>query len=103
MPNGGRLTLRTRNRTITAADLVGETDGRPGEWVSIEVSDTGHGMSDEVRKRVFEPFFTTKARGRGYGLGLAMVNGTVTQCDGWVRVSSTVGVGTTIELLFPRA
>jgi two-component system cell cycle sensor histidine kinase/response regulator CckA len=103
MPDGGRLILRTHNRGLAREDLLGESQARPGEWVSIEVADTGHGMTDEVRRRVFEPFFTTKPRGKGTGLGLAMVHGTVAQCDGWVRVRSVVGIGTRVELLFPRA
>jgi PAS domain S-box-containing protein len=97
MPDGGRLILRTSNQTRVAGDE------HPGEWVAISISDTGVGMDEETKRRAFEPFFTTKSLGDGTGLGLAMVYGTVVQSQGFVRLESTLGEGTTIDLMFPRA
>jgi CheY-like chemotaxis protein len=74
----------------------------PGRYVRISITDTGLGMSDEVKARSFEPFFTTKGAGKGTGLGLAMVYGIVTQAGGSVQVESTVGVGTTFTMRLPE-
>jgi PAS domain S-box-containing protein len=87
MPGGGTLTVSTRN-----ADVDG------GRYVVLSVADNGSGMDAETRARVFEPFFTTKPQGQGTGLGLASVYGTVTQSDGFVRLDSEPGRGTTVEL-----
>jgi PAS domain S-box-containing protein len=97
MPNGGRLTLRTSNQTFAAGAE------HPGEWVAISIVDAGTGMDEETKRRAFEPFFTTKSLGDGTGLGLAMVYGMVVQSQGFVRLESTLGEGTTIDLMFPRA
>lgn len=74
-----------------------------GPAVRLVVRDTGEGMPPDVVERVFEPFFTTKALGRGTGLGLSMVYGSIVQAGGAVRVTSAVGAGTTFEILLPRA
>ena len=74
----------------------------PGEFVSISVSDTGVGIEPDVLKRVFEPFFTTKESGKGSGLGLAMVHGFAEQSGGVATIESTVGRGTTVQILLPR-
>ena len=100
MPGGGTFTIRT-----TAVDLA-ETHTAThhlsaGRYVSIEVADTGSGMSPEVMSRAFEPFFTTKAIGQGTGLGLATAYGIVTQCGGDITVDSVVGAGTTFRILLP--
>ncbi|MFL5272255.1 MAG: PAS domain-containing protein, partial [Anaeromyxobacteraceae bacterium] len=100
MQRGGRLTLELRNVQVSGGD-AGEVS--PGDWVLLAVSDTGTGMSAETMARVFEPFFTTKEPGRGTGLGLAMVYGTVKQAGGHISVASEVGHGTRFEILLPRA
>ncbi len=101
MPDGGRIIVVTENKHLDApsADV---RDLKPGDYVSLSVSDTGTGMSPEVIARVFDPFFTTKPLGMGTGLGLSMIYGFVRQSDGQVRVHSQVGVGTTMRLLLPR-
>ncbi len=93
MPRGGVLTFATRN--VVDHPL-------PGEWVELEVRDTGEGMPDEVKAHLFEPFFTTKGRGRGTGLGLATVYGIVTGAGGRLFVESAVGQGSTFRVLLPR-
>lgn len=98
MPEGGILTISTRNVTQGAGGTV-----PPGEYVAVRVSDTGTGMSPDVAARVFEPFFTTKGPGRGSGLGLSQVHGLATQSGGDVRIESRPGEGTTVTLLVPRA
>jgi signal transduction histidine kinase/CheY-like chemotaxis protein/PAS domain-containing protein len=98
MNGEGKLTLALDNTTLGASE-----DGqRGGEFVRLSVRDTGSGMEPAVLERAFEPFFTTKAEGAGTGLGLSMVYGFVTQSGGQVRLDSTPGRGTTVEVLLPR-
>jgi PAS domain S-box-containing protein len=99
MPEGGTLTLSTRN-VVTPH---GDPDMAAGDWVQLRVQDTGTGMSREVRERLFEPFFTTKPSGKRTGLGLASVYGIVRQAGGQVRVDSDPGRGSTFDVLLPRA
>jgi two-component system, cell cycle sensor histidine kinase and response regulator CckA len=103
MPRGGVLTIESRNAEIGPAEAAQWPDLRPGEWVHLRVRDTGTGMSPRALAHVFEPFFTTKERGKGTGLGLAMVHGIVTQSGGRIRVSSEPGQGTTFDICFPRS
>ena len=103
MPSGGMLTIETRLVSLDA-DVAGRiANARPGEYVVLTVSDTGHGMSPEVLKHAMEPFFTTKDPGKGTGLGLATVHSTVRQSGGFVAIDSTEGEGTSVHVYFPKA
>lgn len=102
MPDGGRLTLETSNVVIDEWTEGCVEKEAPSEFVRLSVSDTGSGMSDEVKARLFEPFFTTKEKGKGTGLGLATVYGAVKQNEGQVKVVSELGQGTRIEIFIPK-
>jgi two-component system cell cycle sensor histidine kinase/response regulator CckA len=103
MPSGGRLTIKTRNVTERESQKMCGTVGfTPGEYVLVEVSDTGTGISSEVLAKVFEPFFTTKGVGKGTGLGLASVYGIVKQSGGFILPESEVGKGATFKVFLPR-
>ena len=103
MPDGGSISLIADNVELTAAEAAQIPDAKPGVFVSLSVSDTGSGMSPEVRAKIFGPFFTTKAEGQGTGLGLATVQRIVNSHGGLLRVESAVGQGTTFEILLPCA
>ena len=103
MPRGGRLTISTSNTQLEADYAAENPEVSPGEYVVLEVTDTGTGMPPEVVRRAFEPFYTTKAIGNGTGLGLSMVFGFVKQSGGHVKVYSEVGVGTVVRIYLPRA
>ena len=103
MPEGGKLVVETRNIELDADHADYQSELQPGQYVQLSLSDTGAGMEPEIRDRVFEPFFTTKEKGRGTGLGLAMVYGFVKQSGGHVTIYSEPGLGTTINLYFPRS
>jgi len=100
MPHGGRLTITTADVATLPPDIAGPARG---PWVELTVSDTGHGIADELLPRIFEPFFTTKPTGKGTGLGLSTVEGIVRQSGGVIAVQSRSGVGTTFRVFLPRA
>ncbi len=102
MPNGGRLTIETRNVVLGADYVAANPEARAGAYVMLSVCDTGEGMPPEVISKAFEPFFTTKAPGKGTGLGLSQAHGFVRQSGGYVKIHSEVGQGACIELYFPR-
>jgi signal transduction histidine kinase/ActR/RegA family two-component response regulator len=101
MPEGGTLTLDTRNVTLDEEYARMVLEARPGRYVRLSVSDTGCGMSPEVQARLFEPFFTTKGMAEGTGLGLAMVYGIVKGHEGFVQVYSKEGRGSTFHVYLP--
>ncbi|MBN2712574.1 MAG: response regulator [Planctomycetes bacterium] len=102
MEGGGSLTFETTNVTISPK-FETDSEGKlsPGEYIKIKVIDTGMGMSEEVKRRAFEPFFTTKESGKGTGMGLAAVYGTVRNHHGIINITSTPGKGTTMEIYLP--
>lgn len=103
MPDGGTVTICCDNLLLDDRAAQDRFPGiAAGAYVVVSVSDTGVGMSDEVRNRALEPFFTTKAAGKGTGLGLSMVYGVVRQLGGDLRIDSVQGFGTTIRLFLPR-
>ncbi len=101
MSGGGRLMISTGVGDLGEGDIAAHADRRVGQFVTLSVSDTGCGMSEETRKRIFEPFFTTKEVGRGTGLGLATVYGIVRQHQGWIEVRSEPGKGSTFRIFLP--
>ncbi len=100
MPDGGKVCIRTRNRSLGGGNALGLA---AGDYVELAVQDSGHGIPAEVLSRVTEPFFTTKEVGQGTGMGLAMVYGFMRQSHGRLDIDSTEGQGATVRLIFPSA
>jgi two-component system cell cycle sensor histidine kinase/response regulator CckA len=104
MGNVGELTIKTRNFvTKQKRQMVGTDEMPPGEWVALDIIDTGTGMPPEVVARIFDPFFSTKPLGQGTGLGLSTVYGIIRQSGGYVGVETVMGKGTTFSIYLPRA
>jgi signal transduction histidine kinase len=101
MPSGGTLTLATANATVPS-EHGGAQPPDPGEYVRLDVQDTGRGIAPELVGKVFEPFLSTKGERLGTGLGLAVVYGIVQQCDGFIAVESPSGKGATFTIYLPR-
>lgn len=101
MPQGGRIKLTLSHGCLLSGQELSASDVAPGEWVRLDVADSGTGIPKEVLPHIFEPFFTTKPPGRGTGLGLAQVYGIVKQHGGNVTVASRVGQGTTFTICLP--
>jgi hypothetical protein len=103
MPEGGTISIETRQMAIDEAFCRTAPWARPGNFTAVSVHDTGSGIPPEIRDRIFEPFFTTKEVGKGTGLGLATVYGIVRQHHGLIDVRSEVGRGATFDIYFPMA
>ncbi|MBP0494630.1 ATP-binding protein [Pararoseomonas indoligenes] len=103
MPDGGRLTIEAVNAWLDDSYARQHHDVAPGQYIAVSVTDTGTGMPPEVIARAFDPFFTTKPLGQGTGLGLSMVYGFAKQSNGYVRIYSETGQGTTVRLYLPRS
>lgn len=101
MPKGGALTIETRNVKLDPDYCRLHPEIRPGEFVRLSVSDTGHGMDKQTIQRIYEPFFTTKKVGEGTGLGLSVVYGIIKDHGGYIMCYSEMGVGTTFKIYLP--
>jgi PAS domain S-box-containing protein len=102
MPDGGVLTIETCNAHLDDTYVARQRDVKPGQYICICVTDTGTGMTKDTIEKAFEPFFTTKPIGQGTGLGLSMIYGFARQSEGYARIYSEVGQGTTMKLYLPR-
>lgn len=102
MPDGGVLTIETCNARLDSTYAAKQREVSPGQYVCICVTDTGSGMTKDTIEKAFEPFFTTKPTGQGTGLGLSMIYGFARQSEGYVRIYSEFGQGTTVKLYLPR-
>src|SRR5262245_56126625 len=102
MPEGGELTIRTRNFGLEESKSFPFRELAPGDYVMVEIEDTGTGIAPHVIEKIFEPFFTTKEVGKGTGLGLSMVYGIIKQTGGFIFCDSVVGKGTVFRIFLPR-
>ena len=102
MPDGGDLRIRTTNIATDQEFEIAQPDIAPGDYVLLEITDTGHGMNEDVCAQIFDPFFTTKDIDKGTGLGLSVVFSLIKQSDGSIHVESAPGQGTTFKIYLPR-
>lgn len=102
MPNGGKFVISTRNMELGYQEIRHHVGMSPGNYVTISVTDTGHGMTEDVKAHLFEPFFTTKEKGKGTGLGLATCYGIIRRSGGFISVDSKPNQGATFEIYFPQ-
>ena len=102
MPDGGELTVRTKNLQAKDTAALGHREMLAADYVVVEIEDTGSGIAPDVLKQIFEPFFTTKEVGKGTGLGLSMVYGIIKQTGGFIYCDSEVGRGSTFQIFLPR-
>jgi two-component system cell cycle sensor histidine kinase/response regulator CckA len=102
MPEGGDLTIRTRNVAEAECEAFGHRELTPGDYVLVDVEDTGTGIEPDIIRKVFEPFFTTKEVGKGTGLGLSMVYGIIKQTGGFIFCESELGKGSVFRIFLPR-
>jgi two-component system cell cycle sensor histidine kinase/response regulator CckA len=102
MPGGGTVTIKTANETVETASALGTAIMPAGEYVRLDVIDTGIGIPAEIQAKIFDPFFTTKPVGQGTGLGLATVYGIIKQSGGFITLESEVGRGTSFHIYLPR-
>jgi CheY-like chemotaxis protein len=101
MPDGGIIEIILNNIELDEANTAQHSDLYPGRYVNLTVTDTGHGISQEVIDRIFDPYFTTKEVGKGTGMGLSVVHGIVKKHNGAITVKSEPGKGTTFSIFFP--
>ncbi len=101
MPEGGQITIKTKNIVLEKNSLRSMPEARAGRFIKLTVTDTGIGMNQEMIQHIFEPFYTTKGLAKRTGLGLSVVYGIVKQHDGWINVSSRPGKETTLDIYFP--
>ena len=101
MPEGGILTIKTKNTILTAKTCMQIEDSRPGRFIMLSIRDNGTGMKQSVITHIFEPFFTTKEAGTGTGLGLSVAYGIIKQHGGWINVESMAGKGSTFTIYLP--
>jgi len=102
MPNGGKVTVELANIAISQENAHNYSEMKPGDYVTIAITDTGTGMSAEVKARIFEPFFSTKGVGQGTGLGLSTSYGIIKQSGGNITVYSEPAQGTTFKIYLPQ-
>jgi signal transduction histidine kinase len=99
--SSGSMEVILKNLSIQTKDITIYENMKPGTYLQLIVTDTGHGIPPEIKERIFEPYFTTKKTGEGSGMGLAVVYGIVKAYGGEITVDSNIGKGTTITICFP--